>query len=124
MLRTLLLAPMALAPAALLASPPPASPLVGTWVERDGPGMAMIGPCASTPGRLCATGLQRQPGGKTVQTGPVMSDIRADGANRWRGSYHHGKRKLPATLRLTAEREVKMRVCMMVICQSATYVRN
>lgn len=102
----------------------PTSPLIGVWVEVNGPGMARIEPCSGSVNMLCATGLDRRPAGRLVETGLVLSQVRPDGAARWRGTYHDGTRKLPATLRLTSPQKVQMRVCLFVICQTATYART
>lgn len=102
----------------------PASPLVGVWVEINGPGMARIAPCATLPDRLCAIGLARKAGASPVETGLVLSDIRAAGSNRWRGSYHDGNRTLPATLRIVGPQRVEMKVCLFVLCQTASYQRG
>ncbi|MBY0285187.1 MAG: DUF2147 domain-containing protein [Sphingomonas sp.] len=101
------------------------SPLLGTWTEIDGPGAARIEPCSKTPGRLCATGLARRAKGQPgqVETGLVLSDVTLDGPNRWRGTYHDGKRQLPATLRLMSPRVVEMKVCILMFCQTARYAR-
>jgi uncharacterized protein (DUF2147 family) len=102
----------------------PVSPLVGTWTEVDGPGIARIGPCPGTPAMLCATGLARKKAGGMAETGIVLSEVRPDGANRWRGTYHNGKQKLPATLSMARPGEVSMRVCILVLCQTAVYKRG
>jgi uncharacterized protein (DUF2147 family) len=102
----------------------PASPLVGVWVEVNGPGMARIAPCSAAPDRLCVTGLSRKAGGVTVEIGLVMTDIRATGSNRWRGTYLDGKRTLPATLRIVGERRVELKVCLLFLCQTASYERS
>jgi len=99
------------------------SPLVGTWTEIGGPGMARIESCKTADGALCAVGLSRNKVGKIVETGLVLSDVRPDGTDRWKGTYHHGKQKLPATLSLIDQRQVKMRVCMLMLCQTAVYAR-
>lgn len=99
------------------------SPLIGTWNEVNGPGMARINSCAVAKSTLCATGLGRNASGQIVDTGLVLTDVRPDGVNRWRGTYHEGKRKLPATLRLVSPQQVTMKVCLLVICQTATYAR-
>lgn len=101
----------------------PQSPLSGVWVEVNGPGKARIGPCPQTPDRLCAFGLDRSVADRPVETGLVMSDVRPSGTGRWKGSYHDGTRRLPATLQLVSAREVRMKVCLLMLCQSATYVR-
>jgi uncharacterized protein (DUF2147 family) len=100
------------------------SPLVGTWTEVGGPGMARIAPCTGTPGMLCAMGLARKKSGGLAETGIVLSEVRPDGANRWRGTYHNGKQKLPATLNQTRAGEVSMKVCMLMLCQTAIYRRR
>ncbi|MBY0520311.1 MAG: hypothetical protein K2P79_07795 [Sphingomonas sp.] len=102
-----------------------ASPLIGIWTEINGPGAARIEPCGQKPGKLCATGLARRGNGNQgrVDSGIVLSDLIADGPNRWRGSYHDGKRLLPATLRLMSPRVVEMKVCVMVFCRTARYGR-
>jgi len=104
---------------------PNPSPLLGTWTEINGPGAARIEPCRTTPDRLCATGLARRPNGQPGQTetGLVLSDVTLDGPNRWRGTYHDGKRLLPATLRLMSPRVVEMKVCILMFCQTAQYAR-
>lgn len=101
------------------------SPLLGTWTEIDGPGMARIEPCSKLPGRLCAIGLARRTKGQPgqVETGIVLSDVTLDGANRWRGTYHDGSRRLPATLRLMSPRVVEMKVCILMFCKAARYAR-
>lgn len=101
------------------------SPLLGTWTEINGPGAARIEPCAKVPGRLCAIGLARRANGQPgrVDTGIVLSDVTLDGPNRWRGTYHDGKRMLPATLRLMSPRVVEMKVCILLFCQTARYAR-
>jgi uncharacterized protein (DUF2147 family) len=119
MFRTLCIAAACFFAGQATAAPP--SPLVGVWVEVNGPGMARIAPCADAPDRLCAMGLARRTG---AETGLVMTGISADGANRWRGTYHDGNRKLPATLRLPQANRVDMKVCLFVICQTAHYARN
>lgn len=104
---------------------PNPSPLLGTWTEINGPGAARIEPCRTTPGRLCATGLARRANGQPgqVETGLVLSDVTLEGPNRWRGTYHDGKRLLPATLRLMSPRVVEMKVCILMFCQTAQYAR-
>ncbi|OYY89976.1 MAG: hypothetical protein B7Y45_09650 [Sphingomonas sp. 28-66-16] len=101
------------------------SPLLGIWTEINGPGAARIEPCNQGPARLCATGLARRANGQPgrVDDGIVLSDITLDGPNRWRGTYHDGKRLLPATLRLMSPRVVEMKVCILVFCQTARYAR-
>ena len=100
------------------------SPLVGTWTEVGGSGMARIGACAQTPAALCATGLGRNAAGQVVETGIVLSNVRPNGANRWRGTYHHGKQRLSATLNLMGAGKVRMKVCMLLLCQTAIYARS
>lgn len=102
------------------------SPLIGTWTEINGPGAARIEPCPRQKGKLCAIGLAPSRDGKPgrVDDGIVLSNVEAIGANRWRGSYHDGRRTLPATLRLVSPRVVEMRVCIFVLCQTARYSRN
>ncbi len=101
------------------------SPLLGTWTEINGPGAARIEPCNKKPGRLCATGLASRAKGQPgqVETGLVLSDVTIDGPNLWRGTYHDGKRQLPATLRLMSPRVVEMKVCILMFCQTARYSR-
>ena len=117
---------IALAAAALAtqALPPPSSPLIGVWIEVSGPGIARIAPCPDRADQLCATGLARRPGQPMAETGLVMSGIKAAGQNRWRGTYHHGRQTLPATLRLTGGNQVQMKVCLFLLCQSASYARD
>lgn len=100
------------------------SPLLGTWREVGGPGMARIEHCKKTQGALCATGLDGGGSGQIVETGLVLSDIRPNGTDRWKGTYHDGKRKLPAKLSLIDPGKVKMRVCMLMLCQTAVYTRT
>ncbi len=104
---------------------PDNSPLLGVWVEIDGPGAARIEPCKQMQDRLCAIGLARRANGQPglVDDGIVLSDLTLDGPNRWRGSYHDGKRRLPATVKLTSQQVVEMKVCVLVICQSVRYSR-
>jgi uncharacterized protein (DUF2147 family) len=119
--------PIAIAIAAFIsgqAFATPASPLLGVWVEVNGPGLARIAPCSATPARLCATGLARQSGGAPIDTVLVMTDIRPDGANRWRGIYHDNSRKLSATLRFVHDNRVEMKVCLFILCQTASYQRS
>lgn len=99
----------------------PPSPLVGTWQEVGGTGMARIEPCAATPQALCATGLARNKAGKIVETGLVLSGVTATGRDAWKGTYRGDGRKLPATLQLLSPQRVRMKVCLLVVCQSATY---
>lgn len=101
----------------------PPSPLIGVWIEVNGPGMARIAPCAAAPGALCATGLARRAGGDPAETGIVLSDIRPAPPSGWQGRYHQGGRTLPATLRLTEPGRVEMKVCLFLFCQRATYAR-
>lgn len=118
--------PIALVAAVLVASQAlasPASPLVGVWIEVDGPGKARIAPCADAADRLCAIGLAQR-AGTTVETGLVLSNIREAGISRWQGTYHDNKRHLPATLRLLDQRRVEMKVCVFILCQTATYTRG
>lgn len=119
----LLLLTAALTDPATLPNP---SPLLGTWTEINGPGAARIEPCKQTAGRLCATGLARRPNGQPgrVDAGIVLSDLALDGPNRWRGTYHDGKRLLPATVRLVSPRVVEMKVCILMFCQTARYARS
>lgn len=107
------------------ATPANHSPLLGIWTEINGPGAARIEPCKQTAGRLCATGLARRANGQPgrVDAGIVLSDLALDGPNRWRGTYHDGKRQLPATVRLVSPRVVEMKVCILMFCQSARYAR-
>jgi uncharacterized protein (DUF2147 family) len=100
------------------------SPLVGTWSEVDGRGMARIDSCETQKSALCATGLSRNRAGQIVEVGLVVSDIRPDGKNRWSGTYHQGKRRLPATIYLIDGRQVKLTVCIAMICQTANYTRT
>jgi uncharacterized protein (DUF2147 family) len=105
-------------------NPVHASPLLGIWIEDNGPGAARIAPCTEAPQRLCATGYDRLPNGKIGRKGAVvLRDLQPDGKNRWRGTYLDGDRKLPATVRLVANGKVTMRVCLLVLCQTATYAR-
>jgi uncharacterized protein (DUF2147 family) len=99
------------------------SPLIGTWSEVGGPGMARIATCPGASSALCATGLSRNKAGQIVETGLVLTNVQPDGTNRWRGSYLDGSRKLPATIRLINPQKVTMKVCVLVICQTATYQR-
>jgi len=108
------------------AAPPTAlSPLLGTWTEIDGPGAARIVPCTQHTQELCAIGLARRANGESgrAETGIVLSDLTPIGSNRWRGLYHDGGRRLPATLRLMSPRVVEMKVCILLFCQSAHYGR-
>lgn len=102
----------------------PSSPLIGLWLEVDGPGIARIEPCANNRKQLCAMGLSRRSGAVAIETGIALSAIQPTGENRWRGSYHDGKRKLPATLRMANANRVEMKVCILVLCQTATYTRQ
>lgn len=113
----------ALAFAAGQAHAAPASPLIGVWIEVNGPGMARIAPCPNVDGALCATGLARRAQGGTTDTGIVLSDIRAAESNRWQGLHHQGKQRLPATLRLADADRVEMKVCLLLFCQTARYTR-
>jgi uncharacterized protein (DUF2147 family) len=73
---------------------------------------------------LCATGYDRNADGSVGRKrGIVLRDLKADGKNRWRGTYLDGSRKLPATVTLTANGKVTMRVCLLMFCQSVTYTR-
>lgn len=113
----------------LLATAPVAqalSPLIGTWTEINGPGAARIAACAKAPDRFCAVGLARRTsdGAARVETGTVLSDVAVTGLNQWRGTYHDGKRLLPATLRMIDRDVVEMKVCIFVLCQSARYRRD
>jgi hypothetical protein len=101
----------------------PAS-LVGVWVEVNGPGAAMIGPCADQSGQLCAIGLDRRVMKPSAPAQVVLSGLEPAGAGRWDGRYHEGSRKLPATVRMTGEHSVTMKVCIFIVCQSASYVRR
>jgi uncharacterized protein (DUF2147 family) len=101
----------------------PAS-LLGVWVEVNGPGAAMIAPCPDQSGQLCAIGLDRSNLKPPGQAQVVLSGLEPAGAGRWQGRYHDGGRKLPATLRLTGEDSVIMKVCIFIVCQSASYVRR
>lgn len=118
----LMLMTAALTEAGAMATP---SPLLGTWTEINGPGAARIEPCNKKPGLLCATGLARRAKGQPgqVETGLVLSDVTLEGPNLWRGTYHDGKRLLPATLRLMSPRVVEMKVCILMFCQTAKYAR-
>lgn len=98
--------------------------LIGVWVEVNGPGAAMIGPCADQPGRLCAIGLDRRDMKPAAPAEVVLSGLEPAGPGRWQGRYHDGSRRLPATVRLTGENAVTMKVCIFVVCQSASYVRR
>jgi uncharacterized protein (DUF2147 family) len=101
------------------------APLLGVWIEVNGPGAARIEPCKGMPDRLCAVGLAKRSNGQAglVDDGIVLSGLRLDGPKRWRGSYHDGKRLLPATIRFMSPHVVEMKVCIFVICQSARYAR-
>jgi len=101
------------------------SPLLGVWTEIDGPGAARIVPCAQSTGQLCAIGLARRANGQPgrVDSGIVLSGLTPLGGNRWRGIYHDGSRRMPATLRLMSPRVVEMKVCILLFCQSARYGR-
>lgn len=101
----------------------PKSPLIGVWGEVNGSGTARIQPCAYNQ-NLCAIGLSRRAAAPPIETGIVLSAIRPAGQNRWRGTYHDGKRKLPASLRLTSHNRVEMKVCIAFLCQTATYNRQ
>lgn len=101
-----------------------ASPLLGLWTENGGPGAARIAPCGAAPILLCATGYDRLPDGKVGRKREVvLRDLKPDGKNRWRGFYLDGNRKLPAKVKLVAKGKVTMRVCVFVICQTASYSR-
>jgi uncharacterized protein (DUF2147 family) len=102
----------------------PSSSLVGVWVETNGPGAARIAPCTANRQQLCATGLALRKGGEVSETGTALSAIEAKGQNSWRGLYHHGKRKLPAIIRLTGRDQVEMKVCLAFICRTARYTRK
>jgi uncharacterized protein (DUF2147 family) len=97
------------------------SPLVGTWQEVGGTGMARIEACSGAPQVLCGTGLARNKAGQLVETGLVLSGVTAAGKDRWKGTYRGDGRKLPATLQLLGPKRVKMKVCLLAFCQSATY---
>lgn len=105
---------------------PERSPLVGVWIEVNGPGAARIEPCRQLQDRLCAIGMAPRSNGQTgmVDDGIVLSDLKLDGVNRWRGSYHDGNRLLPATVRFMSPQVVEMKVCVFVICQSVRYARS
>jgi uncharacterized protein (DUF2147 family) len=101
-----------------------ASPLLGLWTENGGPGAARIAPCSGAPQLLCATGYDRRPDGSVGRKGAVvLRDLKPVGKNRWRGTYLDGNRKLPATVTITANGKVTMRVCLLVLCQTASYTR-
>lgn len=98
--------------------------LRGVWSAADGSARVRIAPCAATPERLCATVIADKPDpGERSAVGEIgMSDIIQDGANRWRGQYHHGAQRLPATLRLRGDR-IDMRVCVGLFCSTDQYLR-
>lgn len=98
--------------------------LIGVWVEVNGPGAAMIGACADQSGRLCAIGLDRGNLRPAAPAELVLSGLEPAGPGRWRGRFHDGSRRLPATLRQTGENAVTMKVCIFIVCQSASYVRR
>lgn len=102
----------------------PSSPLIGLWLEVGGTGAARIEPCANNRKQLCAMGLSRRSGAAPIETGIALSAIQPSGENRWRGAYHDGTRKLPATLRMANANRVEMKVCILVLCQTATYTRQ
>lgn len=100
------------------------SPLVGTWAEIGGTGAARIERCAANSDQLCATGLARRADGKPgfVDDGLVLTGIIVAGKG-WKGTYLDGNRKLPAELNLESADKVRMKVCLLFMCQTARYAR-
>ncbi len=102
----------------------PPSPLIGLWLEINGPGVAVIGPCPNGADRLCAMGMKPRNGVPRTETGLVLTNVTASGSNRWSGNYRDGKRELPATLKFVTRDVVEMKVCIFILCQTARYTRS
>lgn len=97
----------------------------GTWTAQDGAATVRIAACPTAPERLCAVVIADKPEpGERSAVGEIgMSDIVADGANRWRGQYQNGAQRLPATLRLRGADRIDMRVCVGLFCSTDQYRR-
>lgn len=106
-----------------IASEPPG--LRGTWSAADGSAKVRIAPCPGADDRLCAIVIadKPEPGARSAVGEIGMSGIVPSGANRWRGQYHNGDQRLPATLRLRGADAIDMRVCVGLFCSTEQYRR-
>lgn len=102
-----------------------ASDLRGTWTSADGAATVRIAACPTAADRLCAVVVADKPEpGERSAVGEIgMSGIVADGQDRWRGQYHNGDQKLPATLRMRGADRIDMRVCVGLFCSTDQYRR-
>lgn len=102
-----------------------ATDLRGTWTAADGAATVRIAACPNAADRLCAVVIddKPEPGARSAVGEIGMSGIVADGQNRWRGQYHNGDQKLPATLRMRGADRIDMRVCVGLFCSSEQYLR-
>lgn len=115
---------LALVAAVIASASVTASPLLGVWIEISGTGAARIAPCPQRPDALCAVGGERRRDGSLSIGGAiVLENVVAAGANRWRGQYIDGGRKLPASISMEGTRVVAMKVCLLIVCQTARYER-
>jgi len=99
--------------------------LRGNWTAADGAATVRIDACKSASDRLCAVVIADKPDADAPSAvGEIgMSDIVADGPNRWRGQYHNGAQRLPATLRMRGADRIDMRVCVGLFCSTEQYRR-
>lgn len=102
--------PTASAQSAPAASP---SPIEGLWRASDGSASARIAICQDNQAALCATASGRV----------VVSNLRQVSAKLWRGSYHDGNDRLPATVELRNRDLAAMTACKWILCQTVTYRR-
>jgi uncharacterized protein (DUF2147 family) len=102
-----------------------ASDLRGTWTTADGAATVRIAACPNAADRLCAVviGDKPEPGARSAVGEIGMSEIVPNGQNRWRGQYHNGEQKLPATLRMRGADRIDLRVCVGIFCSTDQFLR-
>lgn len=126
-LMPVLAAALALAPSAAQA----ASPLEGLWRNPKGSVTVRIAPCGQ---QLCGRVVQASPkaragaakGGTERLVGTtILSNIRPDGTNRWKGRVFLPKQNTHATgnLRLSGRQLTVQGCLLLVVCKDQTWLK-
>lgn len=122
---TLTLSALALAGAALLATPILADDVTGTWLRDTGASHVKFGPCGAA---MCGTIAWLKPGVETpAKVGQrIFYDMKADGANAWSGTAFNPEDGKTYTGKMSlAGGTLTTQGCAMggLICKSTTWTK-